>query len=49
MVTVLEDGSMVEVATIGREGMVGVSAVLDGNPVPVRRDGAGARRTPATG
>jgi CRP-like cAMP-binding protein len=33
MVTVLEDGSMVEVATIGREGMVGVSAVLDGAPV----------------
>jgi CRP-like cAMP-binding protein len=33
MLTVLEDGSMVEVATIGREGMVGVSAVLDGNPV----------------
>jgi CRP-like cAMP-binding protein len=32
MVTVLEDGSMVEVATIGREGMVGVSAVLDGTP-----------------
>src|SRR5688572_2244419 len=26
IVTVLEDGSMVEVATIGREGMVGVSA-----------------------
>ena len=24
---------MVEVATIGREGMVGVTAVLDGNPV----------------
>ena len=33
VVTVLEDGSMVEVATIGREGAVGVSAVLDGNPV----------------
>src|SRR4029078_9089120 len=33
MLTVLEDGSMVEVATIGREGMVGVSAVLDGTPV----------------
>jgi CRP-like cAMP-binding protein len=31
--TVLEDGNMVEVATIGREGMVGVSAVLDGTPV----------------
>jgi CRP-like cAMP-binding protein len=33
MLTVLEDGEMVEVATIGREGMVGVSAVLDGTPV----------------
>ena len=32
MVTVLQDGSMVEIATIGREGMVGVSAVLDGAP-----------------
>ena len=40
MVTVLEDGGMVEVATIGREGMVGVSAVLDGHR-SVRRDGAG--------
>jgi CRP-like cAMP-binding protein len=33
MLTVLKDGSMVEVATIGREGMVGVTAILDGNPV----------------
>jgi len=33
MLTVLEDGRMVEIATIGREGMVGVSAVLDGAPV----------------
>src|SRR5579862_7025049 len=33
MVTVLKDGGMVEVATIGREGMVGTTAVLDGNPV----------------
>jgi CRP-like cAMP-binding protein len=32
VVTVLEDGGMVEVATIGREGMVGVSALLDGVP-----------------
>ena len=32
MLTVLKDGGMVEVATIGREGMVGASAVLDGNP-----------------
>jgi len=34
IVTVLSDGSMVEVATVGREGMVGVSVVLDGQPVP---------------
>jgi CRP-like cAMP-binding protein len=33
MLTVLEDGKMVEIATIGREGMVGVSAVLDDTPV----------------
>jgi CRP-like cAMP-binding protein len=33
MLTVLKDGGMVEVATIGREGMVGVTAVLDGNPL----------------
>src|SRR5436190_23060362 len=33
LLTVLKDGGMVEVATIGREGMVGVSAMLDGNPV----------------
>ena len=33
MLAVLEDGSMVEVATIGREGVVGISAVLDGTPV----------------
>ena len=33
MLTVLEDGSMVEIATVGREGMVGVSAMLDGTPV----------------
>ena len=32
MLSVLEDGSMVEIATIGREGMVGVSAVLDDTP-----------------
>jgi len=29
MVTELKDGRMVEVATIGREGMVGITAVLD--------------------
>jgi CRP-like cAMP-binding protein len=33
MLSVLEDGNMVEIATVGREGMVGVSAVLDGAPV----------------
>jgi CRP-like cAMP-binding protein len=33
VVTVLEDGRMVEVATIGREGMVGISAILDASPV----------------
>jgi CRP-like cAMP-binding protein len=32
IVTVLADGSMVEVATVGREGMVGTAAVLDGIP-----------------
>jgi CRP-like cAMP-binding protein len=32
VLTVLEDGMMVEVATIGREGAVGVSAVYDGTP-----------------
>jgi CRP-like cAMP-binding protein len=32
IVTVLEDGSMVEVATVGREGMVGVTAVQDAIP-----------------
>jgi CRP-like cAMP-binding protein len=34
VVTVLEDGSMVEVATIGREGLLGTSAVLNGDPSP---------------
>ena len=34
ILTLLKDGRMVEVATVGREGLVGVSAVLDGNPVP---------------
>ena len=34
MLSVLKDGGMVEVATIGREGMVGTTAILDGNPVP---------------
>ncbi len=34
VVTVLQDGSMVEVATIGREGMLGASAALNGDPSP---------------
>ena len=34
VLTVLGDGRMVEVATIGREGAVGVSAILDGTPSP---------------
>jgi CRP-like cAMP-binding protein len=33
MLTVLEDGKMVEIATIGREGMAGVTAAWDGMPV----------------
>jgi len=33
MVTLLKDGRMVEIATIEREGMVGVSALLHGAPV----------------
>lgn len=32
LVTVLEDGSMVEAATVGREGLVGLSAALHENP-----------------
>ncbi len=34
VLTVLEDGRMVEVATIGREGAVGVAAILDHSPTP---------------
>jgi CRP-like cAMP-binding protein len=34
IVTVLEDGNMVEVATIGNEGMVGASVVLNDSPPP---------------
>ena len=34
VVTVLKDGGMVEVATIGREGMLGISAILNGDPSP---------------
>jgi CRP-like cAMP-binding protein len=35
MVTVLENGGMVEVATIGREGMAGLPAALNSDPSPV--------------
>src|SRR2546428_13890347 len=44
IVTVLEDGSMVEVATIGREGVIGVTAVVDRTPTsaaPVGQGGSG--------
>lgn len=34
LVTVLNDGRMIEVATVGREGVLGVSAVLNGDPSP---------------
>jgi CRP-like cAMP-binding protein len=34
IVTVLKDGGMVEVATIGREGMLGLSATLNHDPAP---------------
>jgi CRP-like cAMP-binding protein len=34
VVTVLKDGSMVEVATIGREGMLGMFAALNRDPSP---------------
>ena len=34
ILTVLADRSMVEIATVGREGMLGVSAILDGAPAP---------------
>jgi CRP-like cAMP-binding protein len=34
VVTVLKDGGMVEVATIGREGMLGMSGVLNGDASP---------------
>src|SRR5688572_26759006 len=34
IVTVLDSGAMVEVATVGREGMLGLSAVLNGDPSP---------------
>jgi CRP-like cAMP-binding protein len=34
MLTVLKDGGMVEIATVGREGMVGFFGALDGIPAP---------------
>jgi CRP-like cAMP-binding protein len=34
VLTVLEDGAMVEVVTIGCEGMVGLSALFEGGPSP---------------
>src|SRR5690349_17040663 len=34
VVTVLKDGGMVEVATIGREGMLGMSGALSRDPSP---------------
>jgi hypothetical protein len=43
MLTVLENGSMVEIATVGREGMIGVSAVLDGT-TPRRSRSSGPNR-----
>ena len=46
IVTALKDGRMVEVATIGREGMVGVEAVLeDGSPVSATSMVQGATNT----
>ncbi len=35
IVTVLEDGSMVEAATVGREGLVGLAATLEENPLSI--------------
>jgi CRP-like cAMP-binding protein len=35
IVTVLEDGSMVEAATVGREGLVGLAATLIENPTSI--------------
>ena len=34
IVTVLDDGRMVEVTTVGREGAVGLTAVPEGSPMP---------------
>jgi hypothetical protein len=34
---VLNDDGMVEVATVGREGLIGVSAILNGDPSPSDR------------
>jgi CRP-like cAMP-binding protein len=45
IVTVLNDGGMVEVATAGREGMVGVSAILNRDPSRCAPDGRPHRHT----
>jgi CRP-like cAMP-binding protein len=45
MVTVLDDGTMVEVATVGREGMVGLSALLNDEPSPSAAMVQGASQT----
>jgi hypothetical protein len=44
VLTVLGDGNMVEVATIGREGMVGISTVVNGGARSVDDDSAGRKR-----
>jgi CRP-like cAMP-binding protein len=48
IVTVLNDGGMVEVATVGREGVVGVAALFNGDPSPSAAM-VQVRRIPATG
>ena len=45
IVTVLEDGSMVEVATVGREGVLGLSAVAGVTPTPAAAMVQGATDT----
>ena len=36
VLTVLEDGGMVEIATVGREGMAGLPGALNGDPSPTQ-------------
>jgi CRP-like cAMP-binding protein len=51
VVNVLEDGGVVEIGTVGREGMVGLSAFLDAGASPSRTIGqipGSAQRAPAT-